>query len=392
MSGTASTAQKMTPAQQNQAARNMIFSQAKPIFQRVTSRAFSNVATGNNVMVVNPLQLGFLRRFVVAVTATVHNSGAAVVNLTPNGADNLLTNISFSDFTGNNRHNASGRAFSFIEAFKYGRLPGAALTSDSVSGFGSIVPSNAAPATIAAGASVTVTRVFEIPVMVDTGKFMAGGMWLGVNNQTTLLSLTLNPAPVIATGGDPLPAIYAGAGGAGTLTAATVTVYQDYWNNVPVNAQNGQPILPQQDLGTAYMITETSSGMTFASGQPSAWNFPTFSKLLSTFMTFNNGAEALNPGSDLSNIALLVANYSPIKQYDPLTLDRVTRDIIGGSLPAGSYGLSSRMHQLDVSQYPSLQLQITPQGTINAGTYANITTELLRPVQYLQSASGVGGA
>lgn len=391
MSATTS-APKMSPAQQNAMARQAIFSQATPIIQRINSpTTIANVASGNNTITVNPLNIGFLRRFLVEVTATISNPGTAAVTLSPNGLDNLLANITFNDFTGNPRHNCSGRALSFVEAAKYGRIPGAALTSDSASGFGSNIKSNYAPATIAAAGTATVTRVFEIPIMVDTGRFMSGGLWLGVNNQSTLLKLTLNANPV-PIGGDPLTAIYTGAAGtAGAITSATVTVSQDYWNFGPslMDPKTGMPVLPTQDVSTAYMITETSSGLTFSAGQAASWNFPTFSKLLGTYFTFDNGNE-LNDGTDVSLISLVVSNYSIIKQFSPLLLDRLTRDVSRASYPAGTYALMSRMHPLDVSQYPSLQLQFTPS-TVNSGAYALITTELLRPMQYMAAASGMGG-
>lgn len=392
VSGPAPTAQ-MTPAQQNQNARNLIFAAAKPILQKVSSKSFATVAAGQNVFTVNPLQIGFLRRFIVEVTGTITATfSGGTTALTANGADNLITNITYNDFTGNPRHNCSGRSLSFVEASKYGRIPGAALTSDSVSGFGSIVASNVAPADLTTTVGATITRVFEVPIMVDTGKNMAGGLWLGVNNQSTSLNITLNVNPLVSNAGDPLNAIYQNSAGAitGGLTNVTVNVYQDYWNNVPTDNQ-GNPILPMNDIATAYMIVETNSGLTFAANQQSQWNFPTFSKLLGTYFSYDNGAAALNPGTDLSFIRLVVSNYSIIKEYDPHTLSRVTRDIVGADLPSGSYALMSRMHNLDVSQYPSLQLQITPSSA-NANTYAMITTELLRPMQYLAAASGVGGA
>jgi hypothetical protein len=386
ISGPAPQAQ-MTPDQQNQLARNLIFSRAKPILQSVVNRSFATVVAGQNTMSVSPLQIGFLRRFIVVVSGTVTNTGAGVLTLSPNGNDNLLTNVTFNDFTGNPRHNCSGRSLSYVEANKYGRIPGAAYTSDSGAGYGSVIPSNTAPATIANAANAVVTRVFEIPIMVDTGKNMAGGMWLGVNNQSTTLNLTLNTTPVVAGGADPLQAIYTGT--SGTLTNVTVTVYQDYWNNVPTD-KNGNPILPVNDIATAYMITETNSGLSFAQGQPAQWNFPTFSKLLSTSFVYNNDG-VLNAGTDISTIRLVVSNYSIIREYSPISLSRVTRDHVNADAPKGQYILMSRMHNLDVSQYPSLQLQITPSA-VTAGAYALITTELLRPMQYMAAASGVGGA
>lgn len=385
--------QQLTPDQQNQMVRNLIFSMGKPIFQRVGQKTFATVAAGSNVFTVNPLQIGFIRRFLVEVTGTITGTfGSGTTALTPNGVDNLITNITFNDFTGNPRHNCSGRSLSYVEAAKYGRIPGAALTSDSVSGFGSVIASNVAPATLTTTVGATVTRVFEVPIMVDTGKNMAGGMWLGVNNQSTTLNISLNTAPLVSNTGDPLNAIYQNSAGSitGGLTNVTVTVYQDYWNNVPMDRQNN-PILPINDISTAYMITETNSGMTFAANQQSQWNFPTFSKLLGTYFAYDNGAAALNAGTDLNFIRLVVSNYSIIKEYDPNVISRIMRDIVGADYPKGQYALMSRMHNLDVSQYPSLQLQITPNSA-NAGTYAMITTELLRPMQYMASASGVGGS
>ena len=391
MSATTSKAAQ-TPDAQNAMARRLIYSNAKPIYQMVTSKTFTNVSAGNNQLVVNPLQVGFLRRFIVEVTATISNTDTThAANLTPNGADNLLTNITFADFTGNPRHNCSGRSLSAVEAAKYRRIPGAAVTSDSVSGYGSIVASNVAP-TIAESSSVTVTRVFEVPVMVDTGHFMAGGMWLGVNNQSTLLTLTLNLAPIVLPAGDPTNAIYQLVTGGATIaatpiTSCTIKVFQDYWNNVPQD-KNGNPILPGVDIETAYMINETNSGMTFANGQPSAWAFPTFSKILGTYGIFDN-AGVLNAGTDWTQLALVVSNYSIIKQYDPYTMSRALRDIIGVDLPKGMWGFITRMHPLDVTQYPSLQLQFTPSSA-SAGATMLITTELLRKVQYMGAASGMG--
>lgn len=390
---------KMTPAQQNAAARSLIWGTAKPILQQVTSKAFGTITPGTpTTVVVNPLQIGFVRRFIVEITGTITNTTAGVaLAKTANGTSNLLKNVTFNDFTGNPRHNCSGRSIDYVEAFKYGRIPGAAYTTDNTEGYGSNYGSNVGPnLTVSGGGtpSGTFTRVFEIPIMQDCGQQMAGGLWLGTNNQTTLLTLTLQDTMVVPSTGDPLTAVLQGSSaGAITFTQTnfTVTVWQEYWNNVPVD-KNSDPILPGLDITTAYMITETNSGLTFSAGNPASWNFPTFSKLLGTYFCFDNGANALNAGTDISAIQLVVSNYSIIRQYNPISLSRITRDIVGADMPSGSYGVASRMHPFDVSQYPSLQLQITPTGTINAGTYSLITTELLRRVQYLGAASGVGGA
>lgn len=390
MSGSVS-AQQMSPAAQNQAARNAIFTAAKPILQQIAgTKTFATVAAGANTLSINPLQVGFLRSFYVEVVGTITNTGTGTLTLTPNGADNLISNVTFNDFTGNPRHNCSGRSLSYVEAAKYRRIPGAAVTSDSVSGFGSIIASNVAPSTVANAGTATVRRIFEVPIMVDNGRNMAGGLWLGVNNQSTLLNITLNTAAVTATSADPLLAVYQGA--SGTLTNVTVTVYQEYWNNVPVYQSGpmaGQPMLPTQDLSTAYMITETNTGLTFSAGNTAYWNYPTFSKILGTYFTYDNNL-ALNAGTDINSISLQVSNYTIIRQFDPYTLDRIARNVCTASYPKGTYPIFSRMHNLDVSQYPSLQLAINPSTATNA--YGLVTTELLRPVQYMASASGVGGA
>jgi hypothetical protein len=378
----------------NRIARPAIFSQAKMIIQQVASKAITGaVAVGNNVVTFNPIQVGLLIGFIVGVTGVITNSAAGALTRTPNGVDNVLQNMTFNDFTGNPRHNCSGRSLSFVEAMKYKRIPGAATTSDSVSGFGSNYGSNTIPATVAAsGNTGTFARFFEVPITVDSGKNMAGALWLGVNNQSTTLNLTLNPTPVVGSGGDPLTAVYQSAAaspGAVTFTSAVVTVWQRYWTNLPES--NGNIMLPEEDMSTAYMITETNSGITFSAGNNSFWNYPTFSKLLGTYFSYDNGATTLNPGTDITAISLQVSNFSYVRQFTPASLSRLTRDIVGADFPIGSYGIASRSHPLDVSQYPSLQLGIQPL-TAAAGSYALVTTELLRQVQFMAAASGVGGA
>lgn len=382
----------MTPAQQNDFARNLIFRQAMPIFQTVGTLTKTNLATGNNVFNFNPIPVGFLRRFIVQVTCTISNTDTGhAASLVGFGADNIIQNLTFNDFTGNPRHNASGRSFSFVEAAKTRQIPGAAYTSDSVSGFGSIIASNVAP-TIALSSSATLTRVFEIPIMADNGKNMTGGLWLGANNQTTSLNITINPNPIGLPTADPLNLIYRLATGGTTIsatpiTSCTVTVYQDYWNNVPTD-QRGNPILPQQDIQNAYMITETNSGMTLAAGQTSAWNFPTFSKMLGTYLIYDNNG-ALNPGTDVNQINLVLGNYAAVKQYTPIILSRLTRQILNADYPDGAYALITRHHPLSITQYPALQLQFQPSSATNG--LVMLTTELVRPVQFMGAASGMGG-
>lgn len=383
------TKSQMTATQQNSYVRDLIFSSAKPISQKIASKSISGpVTTDNNVLTFNPLQVGFLRRFVVVVSGTLTNTHAtAAASPSPFGADNLLTNITFSDFTGNPRHNASGRFFSAVEAAKNRRIPGAAIVSDgSVSGYGSNIASNVLPSTLAAGANGIVRRVFEIPIMQTMGKTMTGGMWLGVNNQSTLLQLTLTPTAFVASG-DPLRAIMTGA--SGTLTNVNIEVYQDYWNDVPYD-KTGMPILPLQDIANAYMINENNSGISFATGQMGSWNYPTFSSILSTVATYWNGS-SYAPGTDIDEISLRVSNYSIIKQASPFRLSRDVRNLIGADLPLGMSGIFTRMHPLNVSQYPSLQLTMTPN-TVSDGAYALIGTEFVRQVQLLASASGTGGS
>jgi hypothetical protein len=382
----------------NRVARPRIFNEAKKIIQQIGNKTISGtVINGNNILSFNPIQVGLLVAFIVQITGTITNGATGTLARTPFGADNLLNNgtaaggVLFQDFTGNNRHNCSGRALSFVEAMKYKRIPGAAVTSDSVSGYGSIIASNSAPATVATSGSTQITRVFEIPITVDNAKNMAGALWLGVNNQSTILNLTINPNSVVNSTQDPANAIYQGsaAGSTGTLSNVTVTVWQEYWTNLPEDI-NGNILLPEEDMRTAYMITETNSGLTFSAGNPAYWNYPTFSKLLGTYFFYDNGGTTLNPGTDISQIALQVSNYAYVRQFSPQSLSRLTRDIVTADFPQGSYGIASRSHPLDVTQYPSLQLAITPV-TAPAGTYSYITTELLREIQFMAAASGVGG-
>lgn len=372
-------------------ARGLIFTHGKKIIQRMAAGNLATISSGLNTLQFNQILVGFLCGFIVEVTGTITNTGSGALTRTPNGSDNLVSNVQFNDFTGNPRHNCSGRAYSFIESCKWHHMPGASYTSDTTNGYAGAVGSNICPATIANGGNASVSHVFHIPCMENNEMAMAGGLYLGVNNQNTLLKISLNPNAVVAGAGaaDPLTAVYTGT--SGTFTNATVTVYQEYWIDMPKYKGTDKYILPVEDLETSYMITELNSGMALSANAMTYWTLPTFSELLGFYWSYDNN-NVLNPATDWSRAGVYVSNFATVREYDPNTLDRVTRDQCHSSFPQGSYGFFWRQHPLNVDVYPSLQFGFQPTSVGGSAAYVDVTLEMFRPVQYMQSASGVGGA
>lgn len=396
---------QMTPAEtarhhaqmahtQNQEARAHIFRHCPVVKQQIPSgtKSIAALNAGTATQQIQPLQVGFVRRFLVEVSGTINNTGTGTITLTPNGLDNIFSSIVLQDFTGNNRHNASARMFRMREAAAYMRIPGAAVTSDSVSGYGSVVGSNVAPATVAAAGNGAFRGVWEIPVMCSLGMDMRGGLYLGVNNQSANLILNLNANPVAINTGDSLTAMYqGGAAAAGNVSNLSIAVWQEYYNDLPLHKTTREPLLPQLDVRTAFMLQENNAGMALAANQVASWNYPTFSEVVGTYWSYSNGG-VLNAGTDFSMAGIIISNYSIITQVDPYTLDRLTRNEISTSFPKGSYGFITKGEDiLDVNQYPSLQLQFQPT-SVGSNSYVNVCTEMFRPMQYMTKASGVGGS
>jgi hypothetical protein len=391
---------QMSPQQINALQRQTVLRNSVEMTQQIFSTTIAAAITSaNNVLNINPRNVGLVKRFIVEIAGTATaNTGAGTS--TVYGLAKLLSNVQFLDLNNNVRINTDGVHLSALKQVKNREI---ALSAQPISTSatdamlaGQFVSSGTAPNFIvinyppapATGGSAF-RAVFEIPLAYSDDD-LRGAIYLNVVNATAVLQLTLNPNAFATTSAtDTTGNVWSsGANPQGTITNTTVTVYQVYLDQLPVG-QNGV-ILPTLDLSTVYELK-----MTTLSGQVVALDFPypyaNFRDFLSTLITWNStGATAgLKNGSDVNYFALQSANFTNIWKIDPLLAAQKTREIIGSDLPLGTYYFSHRKKPLSTVQYGNLQLILNAASLTAGVSYENVYVEDFALVNALTSAGSL---
>lgn len=304
--------------------------------------------------------VGLVKRLVVRFKATVTAGATSTQNLTKWGLSNLISNVSFFDLGNNQRINSTGWHLTALSTAKRRRVYGAAYTTDTPLGYGN--NNNRvmfAPSSIAANGSSEIDFELEIP-FVKNDLDLRGAIFADVTQATMQVQITLNPNMFVSSTADPTLAVYQSAGAdLASLSGLSVQIYQNYLDNLPRNPQTGAPILPNQDIGTAYLLNTTASGLPVANQDngTSFVNARTYESV--TFGYDNNGTLNVN-GSDLNYVALQSANFTNILNVDGRMLGLMGRNVIGGDFPAGMYYLDFRHRPIDTNQYGNMQIVINP--------------------------------
>ena len=351
---------KPTAQQSNAQARGLILKQSLPMTQKIFSQTF-NPSNGGTLNIV-PRNVGLIRGFWVKVLATITNGANVALMPTNFNAANILSQIVFYDLSNNMRINTTGWHMNVINTVKGRQVFGAAVTTDSPIGYGSIMKPFVCPSIAGtSGTTATVEMWYYVP-LAYSNKDLRGAVYAGVLNATMNLQLTINPTPVVLTSGDPTLAVYqGGAGAAGSITAATVTVYQDYLDQLPVG-KNGSVILPYLDISAFYELKNTNlTGI--AVGQDFPIPFSNFRDYMSTTVIFDNGG-TLNAGTDVNYFALQSSNFTNIFNVEPHVISLKTRQSIQDDLPQGAYYFPSRMKPISTQQYGNMEL-IVNASTVN---------------------------
>ena len=339
------------------------------------------------MLLVQPINVGLVKRFTIIVSGHIANTGTVPINLTEYGLANVLGSggVQYIDLNNYLRVNTSGAHLSMLASVKRRRSYGATYDDDTNQANGSkskmlnVVPAawpvfDAIP-TITAGTNAAFRAVFELPLSY-TDDDLRGAVWANVLNAVQQLTLTFNTQAVTADPNDNTFAVYSGAAGAaGAITDAQVTVYQEYLDQLPkAQGPNGiTTILPALSLSTVYELKSTI----FANVTPNQEFFVPYANqrsFVSTFATFNsNGASSGRVyGSDVNYWALVSANSTYIWKLDSLTCALKSREHLMSDLPAGTYYFSSRRHNLATLQFGNLQLTLsanaaTPASYISIG-------------------------
>ena len=371
---------KMTPAQVNAQARSLINALAVPREQIISAQTFTasgtaNISASQPVVNITPRMVGLIRGFIVKVQATVTNGSAVQIDLTDFGPANLISLFQFQDLANNTRIQTTGWHLAFINTAKQRRPYGTSLVRgtgfDSPINFGSNMAGQiSAPSTIAAGGTGTVTMWYYVPLSYSE-KDLRGAIYANVVNATMQLSLTFNAQPVVANAADATQAAYvgdvAGSVALAVISAATVTVYQDYLDQLPVSQQGGV-ILPPLDISTIYELKNTLV-TSIVANQEFPYQYANFRDFLSTFCVYVNTAStgARSNGTDINYWALQSANFTNIWKRNPDRIALIVRNSLQVDPPPGVYYFSSRERPISTQQYGNMELVLN---ALTAGTGA----------------------
>ena len=224
-----------------------------------------------------------------------------------------------------------------------------------------------APASISANGTSEIDFQLEIP-FVKNDTDLRGAIYADVTQATMQVQITLNPNMFVSSTADPTLAMYqSGGSDLASLSALTVNFWQNYLDQLP-RSSNGAPILPSQDLATAYLLNNTASGLPVANQDNGAAfvNSRTYESV--TFGYDNNGTLNVN-GSDINYIQLQSANFTNILNLDGRMIGLMERNVLMDDFPAGMYYLDFRHRPIDTNQYGNMQLVINPSSVGGSGAF-----------------------
>jgi hypothetical protein len=371
----AAAAPQMSPQQSNAMVRQLIlrggvlgqmyFPPAVDMWQQLNPIMPSAVGPGS-VITIQLRNVGLVKRLILEFSATITAGASSVQTLTPLGLANLISNITFIDLGNNTRINSTGWHLNAVSSVKRRRVFCASYASDTPNGYGN--NNNRvmfAPATLAANASSVVKFILEIP-FVKNNHDLRGAIFADVTNAVMQVQCTINPQMFVSSTADKTLAVYSSAGAdLATLSNLTVQCNQNYLDQLPRNPQNAAPILPALDLGTAYLLNNTASGLPVVN-QDNGFSFVNARSYESVaFIYDNNGTLNVN-GVDLNYIQVTSANFTQILRYDGMMAVTSERDILGCDLPAGMRYLDFRHRPVNTDQYGNMQLIVNPSSVLGS--------------------------
>jgi hypothetical protein len=367
--------QQISPQQMNAIVRQLIlrggvlgqayFPPAVDMWQQLNPILPSSVGPGS-VITIQLRNVGLVKRLVLEFSATITAGATTTQTLTPLGLANLISNITFIDLGNNTRINSTGWHLNTVSSVKRRRVFAASYASDTPNGYGN--NNNRvmfAPPTIAANGNSPVRFILEIP-FVKNNHDLRGAIFADVTNAVMQVQITLNPQMFVSSTADKTLAVYQSGGtDLASLSAVTVQCNQNYLDQLPRNPQTAAPILPALDIGTAYLLNNTASGLPVVN-QDNGFSFVNARTYESVALVYdNNGTLNIN-GSDLNYIQVTSANFTQILRYDGMMAVTNERDIMGCDFPAGMRYLDFRHRPISTDQYGNMQLIVNPSSVLGS--------------------------
>jgi hypothetical protein len=398
---------QVTPQQQNLMARQAVIRQAVdmvlPIFSRTYS-ATNNQGPGtiDNVPLRN---VGLIKRLIIEISGNIAAGATDPLHLSYNGLSQFLSNVTYTDLSNQQRINTTGwhliavatakrrRLFGGATAFLPAMVNGSVGTSISPTGYGANTGVFYANDPIAAGSSSYFQIFYEVPLSY-TDHDLRGAVYANVTNATQNLAYTINPQ-MFGTIGQPTEqlGVYNSIDGSGSLTTFTITVYQNFLDQLPI-AQQGGPVLPLLDLSTAYLLNNTAvSGV--VSNQDNPIPFSNFRDFLSFTMIYNDSAaEKATVGLEnmINYMALQSANYTNIFKMDPRTNYLMSRLIIESDFPYRMFYFDFRHKPISTIQYGNMEMIVNPSVVTNSQTAFFVGFEALALINMITQAGSLYGS
>lgn len=399
--------QQMSASQQNQTAAMAIRNFG---VRRLQSLNPVTVVPANNpTLTITPSPVGLVLGFYVKVVSTVHNGSGVQIDATDISAAASIGLVQFQDLSNQTRIQTTGFHISILNSWKSKRIYGSALVGssatntgaqtsgvayvgqDSPTKYGSNWTVNSCPAIIAAAGNGTVTQWYYVPLAYNPdgqrmpdfrGAIYAGTTAANLQLQLSFAGSVPGSSVCVANATDSTNAMFigdvAGSVAAVTISSATVTVYQDYYDQIPDGTQfTGQPgiLLPQQDISTIYnLLNSTLTGM--PANAETGYQYANFRSFLSTLAVYvQSGVTGVRgTGADISYFALQAANNSNIWKAEPNYFALQARQHFGQDFPPGFYMFDSRQSPINTQQFGVMQLVINPI-TVTASNYMGVYVE-----------------
>jgi hypothetical protein len=394
--------QTITPQQQNMLARQAVIRQAVDMTLPIFSQSYSAANNQGPGLVINlpPRNVGLIKRFIIEVSGII-TPAASAATLTAIGGGNFFSQVVFTDLSNQQRISTTSWHLEAVATAKRRRPYASATALDAPSPFdtpGSRVPNpygygnntNAAscPASLTASTATPFRLFFELP-LAYTDHDLRGAVYGNVTNATMNVQLTVNPVLFTATGARNVQRGMYSSAAAPTLTSFTVTVYQNFLDQLPI-AQQGGPVLPLLDLSTAYLLNNTGiSAIVVNTDNPIT--FANFRDFMSTTVIYDDPANYSTITSPINWWSLQSANYTNIMKIDAPVNYLLSRQIIGSDFPLGTYYFDWRNRPLSTIQYGNLQLLNNPATVTDNQTAMLVGYESLALINMITQAGSLYG-
>lgn len=345
----------------NMRARQFVLENAVDMWQPLPAQTQVAANPRGTVLSFNAKNVGLIKRFVAEVTGSFAQSAAETQTRTAFSASNIFSNIILTDLNNIQRINTTGWHMSALATARRQRAYGAAFTNDSPVLIGSNLIVNTLPSPITTVQSFRF--FFEIPVSYsDTD--LRGSIYAATTGANVNLQLTINPAFSVISTGNPTTAVFISSStDLGTITNFSVTIYQNYLDQIPMDPKSNQPILPLIDMSYSYMMINTvMNGL--AVNQENSIAYSNWRSFLSTMAIYDNFGSSSAAGADVNYWAIQVANSTNLIKWDPYMTALQTRLIIGDDFPGQVartlYYFDHRVRPINTDQFGNTLLVMNP--------------------------------